>query len=93
MRRYDLEARYDSRASFYGKAHVEDYGFKQVLVSYSTEVATITMAPEERAGDDIAEVTGTYSATTLRHIKEFLRQNGFTADTGKQIMADYGVSR
>jgi hypothetical protein len=28
--------------------------------------------------------------TTLRHIKEFLKQNGFRADNSKQIMADYG---
>lgn len=56
MQVYELSARYDARASFYGKA----------------------------------EVYGTYSQTTLRHIKEFLSQNGFVANNSKQIMADYG---
>ena len=36
-----------------------------------------------------AEVYGTYSATTLRHIKEFLKQNGFKADSKSQIEKDY----
>lgn len=52
------------------------------LTSYSTEVATIA--------NNVARVRGTYSQTTLRHIKEFLKQNGFRADTAKQIMKDYG---
>ena len=30
-----------------------------------------------------------HSATTLRHVKEFLRQEGFTADTKGQILRDY----
>jgi hypothetical protein len=85
MQRYDLSTQYDSRASFYGKAYVENYGHKLVLTSYTTEVATIY--PSEQR----AEVTGTYSNTTLRHIKEFLKQNGFKAENSKQIMADYGV--
>ena len=37
-----------------------------------------------------AYVVDTYSQTTLRHIKEFLKQNGFKADSKKQIMEDYG---
>lgn len=52
------------------------------LISYNTEVATIA--------EGIARVRGTYSQTTLRHIKEFLLQNGFKAENSKQIMADYG---
>jgi hypothetical protein len=53
----------------------------KTLVSYVTEVATIA--------DDKARVRGVYSNTTLRHIKEFLKQNGFKAENSKQIMADY----
>lgn len=55
------------------------------LTSYSTEVATIA--------NGVARVRGTYSQTTLRHIKEFLKQNGFRADNSKQIMADYDRSK
>lgn len=80
---YELEARYDSRASFYGKARVEVHedGTKR-LWSYSTHVASI------KGGKPM--VFDTYSTTTLRHIKEFLKQNGFKAETSKQVIADYG---
>lgn len=82
---YGLEPRYDARKSFYGKAQVDtgDKGDKNKLYSYNTLVAEIK--------DGKPVVYGTYSQTTLRHIKDWLKQNGFKADTSKQIMADYGV--
>ena len=81
--RYDLYPEYDSRQSFYHKAKVDidDKGSNK-LYSYGTLVA------EMKDGKPV--VYGTYSATTLRHIKEWLKQNGFKADTAKQIMKDYG---
>lgn len=82
MSEYELNAIHDGRKSFYGKAGViEDNGIK-TLRSYATNVAKIE--------DGIPKVFGTYSVTTLRHIKEFLKQNGFTAETSKQILKDYG---
>lgn len=83
-----LEPHYDSRASFYGKARVIDNDGDLELISYTTRVAIIYK--ERTPGLQHARVFNTYSATTLRHIKEFLKQNGFVADTAKQIMADYG---
>ncbi len=82
---YGLEPRYDSRKSFYGKAQVDtgDNGDKNKLYSYGTLVAEIK--------DGKPVVYGTYSATTLRHIKDWLKQNGFKAETSRQILADYGV--
>lgn len=74
---YELNTVYDSRKSFYGKARVEETETAQHLISYSTRVATIE--------DGKATVYGTYSPTTLRHIKEFLKQNRFPADTKAQI--------
>jgi len=72
---YDLEARFDRCASFYGKAKVveseETYnskGYKE-LWSYDTLVAKIE--------DGKVEVYGWFSVTTGRHINEFLKQNGF----------------
>jgi len=79
----NLKPIYDSRKSFYNKAIVEfeNDGTKR-LISYTTHVATIT-------NDNKAVVLNTHSPTTLRHIKEFLLQNGFKAENKKQIVADY----
>jgi hypothetical protein len=84
---YELSPRYDARKSFYGKAHVDtgDNDDKNRLWSYDTLVAEIK--------DGKPVVYGTYSATTLRHIKDWLKQNGFKAETAKQIMQDYGVDK
>ena len=74
MHMYELSPRYDSRKSFYHKATVQvnDDGSK-VLVSYITPVATISP-------DGVIVVNDEYSATTTRHVKEFLRQ-----ETGKAV--------
>ena len=69
--------------SFYGKAKVIEIGNDVFLVSYTTVVAFYNRETK------IAQVVGTFSPTTLRHIKEFLRQSGFKAETKKQIMKDY----
>ena len=80
---YELRAIYDSRKEFYGKAKVIENGDGiKTLRSYQTEVAYIK--------DGRAYVRGHYSATTGRHIREFLLQNGFTAGKWAQIEKDYG---
>lgn len=53
-----------------------------LLESYGTDVAYV------QGGK--AHVGGGYSTTTLRHIKEFLKQEGFKAETKAQILRDYG---
>ena len=78
---YELNCNYDGRKSFYGKANVIEQDGKKILRSYSTNVCFIE--------DGKAKVNGTYSNTTLRHIKEFLKQNGFKADSQRQILKDY----
>ena len=67
MNIYELDARYDSRKSFYGKAHVIDHGngFYE-LMSYETIVS--------RCKDGIVEHLGKWSQTTSRHQREFERQ-------------------
>jgi hypothetical protein len=84
---YELQPRNDSAKSFYKKAYVKIDGNRSILVSYTTEVACITSGTTH--AEDKVEVYGTYGATTLRHIKEFLKQFGHTADTKKQIERDY----
>lgn len=77
---YELQPLYDRHKSFYGKAFVERYvtsgGTKLVLKSYGTFVAVVSPVGED-AGTEVycVEVAMKYlSATTLRHVKEFLAQ-------------------
>lgn len=74
---------YDSAKSFYGKAKVIEVENDVFLMSYDTIVACYNR------GAKMAQVFDTYSATTLRHIKEFLKQSGFKAESKKQIEKDY----
>ncbi len=78
---YYLIPEYDTRASFYNKARVcLDSGIK-TLYSYETKVCYIK--------DGVAVVLGVWSGTTTRHIKGFLKQNGFKAENKNQILKDY----
>lgn len=66
MKIYDLPC-FDSRRSFYGKAHVieKDNG-DVVLQSYNTEVCRVT------SGGAFVRMWAGWSATTGRHINSFL---------------------
>lgn len=67
MREYELDARFDSRKSFYGKAKVIDYeNGTYELRSYSTIVS--------RCKDGKVEHLGKWSQTTSRHQREFEKQ-------------------
>lgn len=67
---FELVARYDSRKSFYGKAHVIDCGGGVYeLMSYSTIVS--------RCDNGKVEHLGKWSQTTTRHQREFERQFAF----------------
>lgn len=80
---YDMSPQYDSRQSFYGKARVDDNGSEKTLYSYNTPVAKIVNNKVELLPK------WDWSQTTLRHIKEFLKQNGFEATSLAQIRRDY----
>ena len=84
-RRFAMEPKYDSRASFYNKAHVieEDDG-SITLLSYNTPVARITKSGE-------AELLPMWdsSQTTLRHVKEFLQQYGYNVGSKSQLAKMY----
>lgn len=83
---YGLEAQYDSRRSFGGKAQVEtDNAGTETLYSYDTPVVKIvngkvTLLPKWDS-----------SMTTLRHVKEFLKQHDLKAESKEQIAKDYGA--
>ena len=75
---YDLDCRYDSRQSFYGKAKVlenemSDWQEKD-LYSYDTLVAKVIEDYKKKTIKYICY--GKYSQTTTRHQKEFFKQNG-----------------
>lgn len=75
---FELQPLYDPHQSFYGKAFVERWGGgRLVLRSYGTVVATLTPVGEPDADAEAyrVEIGMRYlSATTLRHVKEFLAQ-------------------
>lgn len=70
MKLYELSAMYDGRQSFGHKAIVQTDGSTSVLYSYETPIAKI---------ENDKVVLGPkwdYSDTTVRHVREFLRQEG-----------------
>ena len=74
----------DSRKSFYGKAMARIEDGRKELTSYKTIVCQ-TLGPTSAYIYPLEE----YSQTTMRHIKEFLWQEGFKAETKKQMLQDY----
>ena len=79
---YYLDAQYDSRKSFYNKAMVSDN--TDDLYSYGVHVMSVENGkPVIKCRED------QLSQTTLRHIKEFLKQKGFPAISKQQIIKDY----
>lgn len=77
---FEMQPLYDSHQSFYGKALVErwdtEHGTQLVLKSYGTVVAKVTPTySDEDVTTYAVEVAMEHlSATTLRHVKEFLAQ-------------------
>lgn len=85
---YELECRYDSRKSFYGKAIVHEsrnlYGTLLELYSYGTLVAKI----DTYKNNTKYEYLGKYSQTTTRHQKEFFKQYGLSDKEIKKLFKD-----
>lgn len=76
---YELEPHFASVKSFYGKAKIERKDNDIKLISYTTHVAGVK--------NGRPYVNGFYSATTLRHIKEFFQQMGYSVSNKKDIEA------
>lgn len=93
MTSYYLEPRYDSHKSFYNKARVETWGGwgqNVNLYSYETLVAQIGYVDMGEGEEFVCILFDEwcYSPTTLRHVKEFLRQYGFGAMSKADIVSD-----
>ena len=83
---YELACVFDSRKSFYRKAFVKlnENGVKE-LYSYETKVAYL-----DEYGVPHLLYNYDYSPTTLRHVKEFIRQAGYKIDTSSKLWKMYG---
>ena len=72
-----LNSVYSSQKDFYRKANVIVEGGQTKLKSYSTIVAV--------KENNTIKVKGWYSKTTAIHINEFLRQNGASSLSKKEM--------
>lgn len=73
MKVYELIPVYDARNSFYGKALIIESSEGYILYSYMTPVMIITKNNKCCFNSDI-DYDLLLSATTLRHIKDFIKQ-------------------
>lgn len=81
---FELTPRYDSRQSFYRKAFVEISNDVIELWSYETLVCVICNGTVRIDGNTMWD-----SNTTLRHIKEFLKQYYEYRDWTKKDLMKY----
>jgi len=79
----ELNPIYSDQKSFHGKAQIEKTATGKRLYSYNLLVAEIV--------NHDAVVYNLQSDSTLRHVKEFLKQAGYPATNKKQIINDYYV--
>lgn len=80
MKTYELMCVYDNCKSFYKKAIVKEKENEIELYSYGVLVAKIKVSKyimHDNVPYKTIEVYNTRTQTTVRHIKEFARQNGF----------------
>lgn len=88
--KYDLKPDYNDQKSYVGKAYIEVEHDYIKLYSYHTLVGEIDR--NENECKLFLDSTGKlYSPTTLKHIKEFLYQNGYAVGTLRQLISWYGV--
>lgn len=76
VKTYNLDCKYDNAKSFYGKAKIKEVNNLKVLYSYNTLVCAIyenCYGKKYMLNWNIQEEL-LFSNTTLRHIKEFLKQ-------------------
>ena len=66
---FDLDPRFDSRKSFYGKAKVVILAGVVTLKSYDTEILRV-----DTNNHTLVKLWGGWSLTTGRHIIEFAKQ-------------------
>lgn len=89
MRSYELKPVYDGRKSFYGKAVVVEDG-EDCATLYSYGVPVCSYDSKHGEGMFMLMDKWDYSATTLRHVREFLRQQfGVFLPITKKVLGAY----
>ena len=78
MKKYELLPVYDKSKSFYNKAIIEEESSIKKLYSYNTLVCTLSN--NNIILNDAVDQSLLFSNTTLRHIKEFLKQFYYNSD-------------
>lgn len=97
MRTYELTPKFDRAQSFYRRAYVKETETGSELWSYDTKICELVILGLDDYEVIVYEVFDadgnclTYSSTSLRHLKEFLAQNGVKAETKSQIHSDYTI--
>lgn len=78
MKKYELLPIYDSKKSFYHKAIIEEENENIKLYSYNTLVCILSH--NDIILNDTVNQSLLFSNSTLRHIKEFLKQFYYNSD-------------
>ncbi len=81
----ELEAIYDSRKSFYGKATVNIEKGIYNMFSYWVKICKY----DENTGEFHLFAGVLYSQTTCRHLREFLKQRGITHIFNKMTKSEF----
>ena len=84
---YYLKPVYNHQKSFYNKAYVKEW------YSYNTRVAIIKLDANGMNEKLILGRMATCSATTLKHVKEWLYQEGFEVYSKSELSKHYEVGK
>lgn len=93
LKAYYLKPIRDSHKSFYKKAYVKEWATCKELYSYNTRVAIIKLDANGMNEKLILGRMATCSATTLRHVREFMYQQGFKVYEKKKLGKYYEVGK
>lgn len=90
---YYLKPIHDNHKSFYKKAYVKEWATAKELYSYGTRVALIKLDENGMNNKLILGRMATCSATTLRHVREFMYQQGYETYEKKELAKHYEVGK
>lgn len=84
-----LTPKYSTQQSFYGKAKVDYYEVangRKVAVLYSYDTFIMEIDCQTKKIIDVTDDAEHFTNTTLKHIKEFMLQQGLASMTKMQLL-------